>query len=316
VRRIVLVTFPDATLLDLVGPAEVFTGANRAHRGAERYELVVASATGGSVTASSGIAVDTLPLATVGGPVDTLMVVGGFGVDAAVGDAALREGIRRLAPLSRRLTSVCSGALLLADLGLLDGRRVTTHWARGEALARRYPDVRVDADRIYVRDGNVWTSAGVTAGMDLALALVEDDTSAAVAREVARWLVLFAQRPGGQAQFSTHLALPTSQRADVRAVLDIIAAEPAADLSVAALARRVGLSDRHLARCFRAETGTTVAAHVERSRIEEARRRLEASDAGTDAIARACGFGTVETFHRAFKRRTGITPGEHRARFA
>jgi transcriptional regulator GlxA family with amidase domain len=308
-------TYPGVTLLDVVGPAEVFCVATRL--GAEPgYELVVASAEGGSVPASSGLALDTRRLNSVRGVVDTLIVPGGLAARWPGHDERFLRSVRRLSERSRRVSSVCTGAFLLASAGLLDGRRATTHWAWCDAFARRYPSVRVEADRIFVRDGNVWTSAGITAGMDLALALVEDDHGAELAREVARWMVLFVQRPGGQTQFSTHLALPAAHRPDVRAVVDAITAEPGDDHSVAAMSRRAGMSERHLARLFRAETGTTVAQHVEEVRVEAARHWLEGGDMGLDAIARRCGFGTVETFHRAFKRRTGITPGEHRARFA
>jgi transcriptional regulator GlxA family with amidase domain len=314
-RRVVIVTYPGATLLDVVGPSEVFWVATRA--GAEPgYELVVASPEGGPAPAGSGLVLDTVPLSTIRGALDTLVVVGGLPARRPEQDPRLPDALRRLAPRCRRVTSVCTGAFLLAEAGLLDGRRATSHWAWCESLARRYPAVRVESDRIFVRDGDVWTSAGITAGMDLALALVEDDHGAELAREVARWMVLFVQRPGGQAQFSAHLELPVPRRADVRAVLDAIAAEPGADHSVAAVARRAGISERHLARLFRAETGSTVAQHVERVRVETARHLLESSAAGLEAVARRCGFGTVETFHRSFKRRTGITPGEHRARFA
>jgi transcriptional regulator GlxA family with amidase domain len=313
-RRVVMVTFPELTLLDLAGPAEVLHTANQV-AGAGCYEVVVASAAGGLMRASSGLSVETRRVASVRADVDTLMVVGGLGVHGATRDPATVAGVARLAARSRRVTSVCTGAFLLAAAGLLTGRRATTHWGRCRAFARRFPDVLLEPDRIFVRDGDVWTSAGVSAGMDLALALVEDDHGADLAREVARWLVLFMQRPGGQTQFSAHLDLPASHRPDVRAVLGTIAADPASDLSVGTLARQAGLSERHLARLFRAETGVTIADHVEDVRVEMARRLLETSDAALDAVGRLCGFGTVETFHRVFKRRTGITPGEHRARF-
>jgi transcriptional regulator GlxA family with amidase domain len=314
-RRIVVVAFPGVTLLDVVGPAEVFALATRCGA-APGYEVVVASARGGVVAAGSGLGLDTVAAGRVRGPIDTLVVAGGLPARQAARDDPLVRVVGRLAARSQRITSVCTGAFLLAQAGLLDGRQATSHWAWCGALARRHPAVDVVADRIFVRDGDVWTSAGITAGMDLALALVEDDHHADLAREVARWMVMFVQRPGGQAQFSTHLTLPPAHRPDVRAVLDAVAAAPGEDHTVAALARRAGMSERHLARLFRAETGTTVAHHVERVRVEAARHLLEGSDAGLDAVARRCGFGTVETFHRAFKRCTGITPGEHRARFA
>jgi transcriptional regulator GlxA family with amidase domain len=314
-RRVVMVTYPDTTLLDVAGPSEVFHTANELGA-AEPYELVVASSGGGSVRASSGLVLETRPIDTVRGPADTLMAVGGTGVRAAAADERLVAGVRRLALRCRRVTSVCTGTFLLAEAGLLAGRRVTTHWGRAAALGQRFPGLDIDPDRIYIRDGDVWTSAGVTAGIDLALALVEDDHGPDLAREVARWLVVFVQRPGGQGQFSGHVAVPAPRRDEVKGVLDAIAADPSADLSVAALARGAGLSERHLARMFRAETGTTVADHVEAVRVDAARRLLEDGGTGLGAVARRCGFGTVETFHRAFKRRTGITPGEHRARFA
>jgi transcriptional regulator GlxA family with amidase domain len=314
-RPVVMVTFPHTTLLDVVGPTEVFHTANEL-RTDEPYELVVASAAGGPVRASSGLVLDTVPIASVPGPVDTLMATGGAGVRAAARDAALVAGVARLAADARRVTSVCTGTFLLGAAGLLEGRRVTTHWGRAGALARQFPALDIDPDRIFIRDGSVWTSAGVTAGIDLALALVEDDLGPDLARDVARWLVVFVQRPGGQAQFSSHVAVPAPRRGEVRQVLDAIAADPSADLSVAALARRAGLSERHLARMFRAETGTTVGEHVEAVRVDAARRLLESDDTAIGVVARRCGFGTVETFHRAFKRRTGITPGEHRARFS
>jgi transcriptional regulator GlxA family with amidase domain len=314
-RTVAMVTFPHATLLDVVGPTEVFHTANQLGAD-EPYELVVASGAGGPVRASSGLVVDTVAVAEVAGPVDTLMATGGVGVQAAARDEELVTGVARLAGGARRVTSVCTGTFLLGAAGLLEGRRVTTHWGRAGALARQFPALDIDPDRIFIHDGSVWTSAGVTAGIDLALALVEDDHGPDLAREVARWLVVFVQRPGGQGQFSSHVAVAAPRRGEVRQVLDTIAADPAADLSVAALARGAGLSERHLARMFRAETGTTVAEHVESVRVDVARRLLESEDTSLGMVARRCGFGTVETFHRAFKRRTGITPGEHRARFA
>ncbi len=314
-RRVVMVTFADTTLLDVVGPSEVFHSANQLGAG-DPYDVTVVSAAGGPVRASSGLVLDTEAIGAVDGPVDTLMTTGGVGVRAAAADPVLVAGVARLAGQAQRVTSVCTGTFLLAAAGLLEGRRVTTHWGRAGALARQFPTLDIDPERIFIRDGSVWTSAGVTAGIDLALALVEDDHGPDLAREVARWLVVFVQRPGGQGQFSSHVAVPAPRRGDVREVLDTIAADPAADLSVAALARRAGLSERHLARTFRAETGTTVAEHVEAVRVEAARRMLEGGEEGLGVVARRCGFGTIETFHRAFKRRTGITPGEHRARFA
>jgi transcriptional regulator GlxA family with amidase domain len=204
---------------------------------------------------------------------------------------------------------------VLAAAGLLDGRRATTHWSECERLATLFPAVTVEADPIFVRDGDVWTSAGVTAGMDLALALVEDDLGADVAREVARWLVLFVQRPGGQAQFSAQLAAQRPERDALRDVTAWMVDHLAADLSVPALARRAGMSTRNFARVFHAELRTTPAAFVETTRLEAARRLLESTDRTIDDIARACGFGTVETMHRTFKRTVRVTPGDYRRHF-
>jgi transcriptional regulator GlxA family with amidase domain len=211
---------------------------------------------------------------------------------------------------------VCSGSFLLAAAGLLDGRRATMHWSASERLRRAFPAVAVEDDPIFVRDGAVWTSAGVTAGIDLALALVEDDHGAAVARAVAKQLVVFVQRPGGQAQFSTQLAAQRPTRDPVREVLAYIADHLDGDLSLGTLADRAALSERHFSRVFRAETGMTVAGYVEAARIEAAQRLLESTADGLDRIARTCGFGTVETMHRTFNRTVRVTPGEYRRHFS
>jgi transcriptional regulator GlxA family with amidase domain len=233
-----------------------------------------------------------------------------------VRDEALLAWIVRAARRSRRVSSVCSGAYLLAAAGLLDGRRATTHWSECDRLASFFPAVTVEADPIFVRDGNMWTSAGVTAGMDLALALVEDDLGADAARQVARWLVLFVQRPGGQSQFSAQLAAQQPERDAFREVMAWMTDHLTADLSVAALAERAGMSTRNFARQFRDEVGTTPATYVETIRVEAARRLLESTDRTIDDIARACGFGTVETMHRTFKRNVRVTPGEYRRHFS
>jgi transcriptional regulator GlxA family with amidase domain len=211
---------------------------------------------------------------------------------------------------------VCTGAFVLAEAGLLVGRRATTHWASADALARRHPAVEVDPTPIFVRDGPVWTSAGVTAGMDLALALVAEDAGPEHAREVARWLVLYLQRPGGQAQFSAHLDGPLARRPALQDLQAWMAEHLDEDLSVASLARRAAMSERHFARRFRAETGATPAEAVERLRTEAACRLLETTDDPIEVVARRCGFGTVETLYRAFRRRHGTTPARHRAFFS
>jgi transcriptional regulator GlxA family with amidase domain len=315
VRRVVIVTFPDAQVLDVTGPAEVFAVADRL--GDERvYEVVLASQRGGPVATTSGIELATRALGSLRGPVDTVVVAGGLGSRAAIRDRALLGSVRRLAGRSRRVASVCTGAFVLAEAGLLDGRRVTTHWASAGALARRHPAVTVDPQPIFVRDGDVWTSAGVTAGMDLALALVADDLGPERAREVARWLVLYLQRPGGQAQFSAHLDGQVTRPGPLQDLQAWMAEHLDEDLGVAALARRAAMSERHFARRFREEVGTTPAEHVERLRTEAACRLLETTDDPIEVVARRCGFGTVETLYRAFRRRHGTTPARHRAFFA
>jgi transcriptional regulator GlxA family with amidase domain len=265
---------------------------------------------------SSGLeVVARTSLARVRGPIDTLIVAGGIGSRRLVQDARFIAAIRRLAARSRRVASVCTGALLLAEAGLLDGRRATTHWGFCEALAERYPRVQVDPDPIFVRDGDVYTSAGVTAGMDLALALVEDDLGREIALTVARWLVLFVKRPGGQSQFSAQLEGQLAERRPLRELQSFVAENPGADLSVEALAARAGMSPRHFARVFTAEVGVTPARFVERTRVEAARRRLEETDDGVEAIATAIGFGTAETMRRAFLRGIQVAPGAYRSRF-
>lgn len=317
-RRVVIVAYPDIQILDVTGPAEVFATATRFGDpdAAPRYEVELVSPDGGIVTSSGGIALNAhRALADTTGPIDTLVVAGGTGTEQAVRDDELTAWIREAATRSRRITSVCSGAFLLAVAGLLDGRRATTHWSECTTLADWFPAVTVEADRVYVHDGPVWTSAGVTAGMDLALALVEDDHGREAALEVARWLVLFLHRPGGQSQFSAPLRAQLAERPTLRDLQTWIVAHPDADLSVPALAARAHMSTRNFARTFRRELGVTPGDYVESIRMEAARRLLEAGDLGLEAIASACGFGTVETMHRAFKRTVHVTPGQYRRHF-
>jgi transcriptional regulator GlxA family with amidase domain len=306
---VVIVAYDGFQSLDLTGPAEVFTIAG--------WPVRIVTTDGAPVRSSSGITI--IPdgdLASVRGPIDVLMVVGGEGTPSAMTDTALLAWLRRAAKRSARVTSVCSGAFVLAEAGLLDGKRATTHWSVCDTLARRYPTVDVDPDPIYVRDGDTWTSAGVTAGMDLALALVEEDLGRDVALAIARRLVLFLRRPGNQSQFSAQLSQQGADRDVLRDVQHHIAVHPGDDLSVDALAARAAMSPRHFARCFRDETGTTPARFVEAARIESARRRLEESSDSIDTIARACGFGTAETMRRAFVRVLHVAPTEYRRRFA
>jgi transcriptional regulator GlxA family with amidase domain len=313
-RRVVLVAFPGLQALDLVGPAEVFAAAALA--APPGYVIAVAAPTDRPLRTSSGLTLtpDT-ELNAEDGSMDTLIVCGGAGVVAALDDAALMAWLPRAAGRARRVASVCNGAFLLAAAALLDGRRATTHWAACDELARRHPEVAVERDAIFVRDGDVYTSAGVTAGMDLALALVEEDLGPAVSRQIARQLVLFLRRPGGQSQFSSHLAAGPAERPPLRELQGWIADHLADDLSVPALAARAHMSPRNFARAFRRETSLTPAAYVGAVRLEHARMALEEGDEPIDAVARRCGFGTVETMRRAFRRRLHVAPSDYRTRF-
>jgi transcriptional regulator GlxA family with amidase domain len=312
-RRIVIVAFPDVQSLDVTGPAEVFATAARI--GHADY-AVQAVASGGEPTDTvAGLTLLPRPLSAARGRIDTLIVAGGPGTDAAARDARLIDWIRGAAGRSRRVASVCTGAFLLAEAGLLDGRRATTHWASCDYLQRRHPEVEVDPDPIFVRDGDVWSSAGVTAGIDLALALLEQDAGPEAARDVARWLVLFLQRPGGQAQFSAQLRRPVAERDPLRELQAWLPAHLDEDLSIAALAARACMSPRNFARAFRREVGTTPAAYVADLRVERARAELESGDRPIEDVARRCGFGTVETLRRTFHRRLRVAPADYRARF-
>jgi transcriptional regulator GlxA family with amidase domain len=249
-------------------------------------------------------------------PIDTLLVTGGPGVAVAEQDEPLIRWLRDAAGRSRRVASVCNGAFLLARAGILDGRRATTHWAACKELRQRYPRVTVEEDPIFVQDGCVWTSAGVTAGMDLALALVEEDLGRAVALEIARWLVLFMKRPGGQSQFSAHLAGQRPKNGSLRDVASWIQANLGADLRVETLADRACMSTRNFSRAFQREVGMTPAKYVETARVEAARLVLADATDGVDAVAGRCGFRTAETMRRAFHRHLGIGPADYRARFS
>jgi transcriptional regulator GlxA family with amidase domain len=317
---VVLLAYPDCQSLDVTGPFEVFAMAHEAVTEAgladPGYALALAGPEAGPMRCSSGLGlVADASWRSLRGPIDTFLVAGGAGVREMLGDEALVRFVARLEARTRRIASVCSGSFLLAQAGLLDGRTATTHWANLEQLAAAFPAVDVDPDRIFVRDGPIITSAGVTAGMDMALALVEEDCGREVALQVARRLVLFLKRPGGQSQFSTQLSQQLAERAPLRELQAWIAANPEADLSVEALARRVAMSSRNFARVFARETGVTPARYVERARVEVARRRLEESQAGVEAVAVECGFGSLETLRRAFLRNLNVTPQDYRVRF-
>jgi transcriptional regulator GlxA family with amidase domain len=314
VERIVLVVVYDGVrLLDVTGPLEVFAVANEQ---GGRYRSLLASPNGRDVVANTGtrLGVD-VDLSAADARGATLVVPGGPNWLHTISDAGLLAEIRRLSGQSARTASVCAGAFALAAAGLLDGRRATTHWELADQLAVRFPAVRVDSDAIFVQDGPVITSAGVTSGIDLALALVEADLGAETARLVAKQLVVFLQRPGGQSQFSVRLTAGQARHDQVRKLLDSITVDPAGDHSLGALSARAGISQRHLTRLFNDEVGMTPARFVEKVRVEAAQHLLEATTDPLDVIARRTGLGTPETLRRAFTRVLGISPGSYRNRF-
>jgi transcriptional regulator GlxA family with amidase domain len=313
-HRVVIVAFPKVQTLDVNGPAEVFSTATQLSD-RDGYSVEVVAPRPGPLPTSSVAIYPDRTIDQCKGPIDTLVVAGGRGVQAAVHDEKLVAWVRSAARRSRRVTSVCTGAFLLAEAGLLEGRRATTHWASCSVLADRHPEIEVESDPIFVRDGNVITSAGVTAGMDLALALVEEDLGRDVALETARWLVVFVKRPGGQAQFSAQLEAQMADRQPLRELQQWLPDHLDEDLSVPALAHRAAMSERNFARAFRDETGMTPAAYVEAARVERARIFLDSGDLPVETIARQTGFGTVETMRRAFRRRVGVSPAGYRSRF-
>ncbi|WP_043639039.1 GlxA family transcriptional regulator [Nonomuraea candida] len=314
-RRILIVVFPGFQLLDMAGPADVFgTASLLLGEAGYRVELV-APGEGGAVTAANGVTVTAAPLGEVTGAIDTLLVAGGLAVPGHLGDRELIDGIVRLAASARRVASVCNGAFLLAEAGLLERRRATTHWLVAGELKSRYAGVEVDADPLYIEDGHVWTSAGVLSGVDLALALVARDHGHGVAGSVARGLVVYLHRPGGQSQFSMPMRAMTPRREPLRELQAYIDANPGADLSVPALAARAGMSERHFSRVFTEQTGLSPGRYVELSRADTARRLLEVTSLPLDAVARESGLGTPETLYRVFRRHWRVSPGDHRRRF-
>ncbi|MGV9268886.1 GlxA family transcriptional regulator [Kitasatospora sp. NPDC003701] len=319
-HRVVIAVFPDVDLLDVTGPAEVFALANRETDGRAGYEVRLAGPEAGPVVTSAGVRlVADLSFAEVGGAVDTLLVPGAVdlhpdGPVARVDDTVV-EWVKATAPHARRIASVCVGAHLLAAAGLLDGRRATTHWSTAAQLASEHPQVRVDADPIFVRSGRVWTGAGISTCMDLALALVAEDHGEDLALAVARQLVMYLRRQGGQSQFSVPLSRPAPARRDIDELRVFITEHLDEDLSASVLAGRMCLSERHFARVFRQETGTSPAAYVEAARVEAARRLLETTDQPLEQIAAATGVGSVETLHRAFRKQINTTPASYRRRF-
>jgi transcriptional regulator GlxA family with amidase domain len=303
-HRTVLLVFPGFQLLDAAGPAAAFEVAAGYAKG--HYTQQVVAVQPGLVTSSSGIAwhASALPRCT---EVDTLVVAGGDGVDAALADARTRRFVQRCAARGARVASVCSGSLLLASTGLLDGRSATTHWSRSRQFRERFPGVRLEADRIFVKDGPFWTSAGITAGIDLALAMIASDLGHAVARKVARHLVVYYRRPGGQSQFSALLEMDHAS-GRFNPLLDHVRRHLAQRHGVDDLAAQACMSPRHFARAFRAETGITPAKAVERLRVEAARASLESGANSVQRVAADCGFGDPERMRRSFIRLLGVPP--------
>ncbi|MDG4663597.1 helix-turn-helix domain-containing protein [Mycobacterium sp. 236(2023)] len=320
VRTVLIAGFEGVQALDMVGPFEVFTGATlfATTQGlGDGYAVRVVSVGGAPVSTGTGLTLVAEPLPDPGEPVDTVVLPGGFGTEMARKDDALIDWITAVASRARRVVSVCSGALLAAQAGLLDGCVATTHWAYAPALAAAFPSVTVDPDPIFVRSSEkVWTAAGVTAGIDLALSLVEDDYGTETAQTVARYLVMYLRRPGGQTQFAAPVWMPRARRTPIRDVQEAIESEPGGAHSVSELARRASMSPRHFTRVFTDEVGEAPGAYVERVRTEAARRQLEETDDTVTVIAVRCGFGSSETLRRNFVRRLGISPDQYRKTFA
>jgi transcriptional regulator GlxA family with amidase domain len=310
-RVVVIVVFDGVKLLDAAGPAEVFAEANRF--GAD-YQLKIASVDGRDVMTSIGTTFSVTDHIASIESADTVLVAGGDGLIGRPIDPALVNALRDMPSKTRRLASICTGSFILASAGLLSGRRATTHWRHARLLARAFPDVVVEPDAIFVRDRNVLTSAGVSAGIDLALALVEEDHGADLVRDVARSLVVYLKRAGGQSQFSVLVEADPPPQSALRAVVDSIAGNPAADHSVKSLAARASLSSRQLTRLFQSELGTTPAQYVETVRVDAARAALDAGRSVTDT-ANLAGFGSAETLRRVFVNSLGVSPKAYRDRF-
>jgi len=317
-RRVVLFAFEDAQLLDITGPLQILAAVNDERPGA--YEIAIAAREKGELRTSSGIrliadASYVKPPKNFLSNIDTLMVAGGEGTEAATRDRELIAAIRTTAPKARRVASVCSGAFLLAIAGLLKNKRATTHWNVAHLLARNFPDTKVDPDAIFIRDGKIWSSAGITAGMDLALALVREDFGDEMALKIARRHVMFLMRPGGQSQFSAHLAPEAYPQARLTSLLRWIPENISADLDIAALAARANMSERSFARIFKHETGETPAHYVERMRLDGARRLLAGSALPVASVASRSGFGSEERMRRVFQRHLKVSPSNFRERF-
>ncbi len=320
-KRIAMLAFPNAQILDVTGPLEVFSRTSRWLRDHGKhadhvYQVEIIGLRRGWFRTSSGLRLYAdHGIAEVGHGIDTLLIAGGVGVESHRSHAPLLRWIRRQSALVRRLASICTGAFLLAEAGLLTGRRATTHWNHCSDLSRDFPEIQVEPDTIFIRQGSLYTSAGVTAGMDLALAMVEEDFGRDVALAAARELVMFLKRPGGQAQFSAQLSVQLAEREPLRDLQSYIIDHPDSDLSIARLARRVAMSPRNFARVFAQEVGSTPARFVASVRVETARRLLEETSDPLESVCAKSGLGTTESMRRAFLRTLGVPPGRYRERF-
>jgi transcriptional regulator GlxA family with amidase domain len=314
-RHIVVLVYPDVMAMDVCGPMEAFAMANFLAN-QSLYRLSTAAVTADPVRTSLGFCiVPNYALADLKDPIDTLLIAGGDGQAAASRDRMLTDWLREAAPRARRHGSICTGAFPLAASGLLDGKRATTHWAVAPLLARDFPSTTVEVDSIFVRDGRTYTSAGISAGIDLALALIEEDHGQTLALNVARNMVVFLKRPGGQSQFSTHLQAQFSSTPSIRKAQEWALAHLSDDLSAKALASRVGMSERNFRRLFVEELRETPRKYVERIRLEAARREIEDTAIPVQTVAKRCGFGTVPGLRRVFMHHLGVTPQQYRARF-
>ncbi len=319
-RRVVMVVYPDAHILDVVGPLEVLTGAKLfLPEGTQPYDVHVVAHEAGRISTTSGLNIEAdqsfKDAACDTRTIDTLMIAGGHGTVQALEDKALLDFVSLAAARANRVVSICTGAMILAEIGLLNGKRATTHWWWCPILSQKYPDVRVEVDAIYVRDGNIWTSAGVTTGMDLALSLVEMDWGHDIALQVARYNVMYMMRPGGQSQFSAHLVAQKAEDPVINDTLTYVLGHLSEGLTVTELAARAAMSERTFARKFKDETGMTPAAYVEAARVQAARVELEQSDTGVEQIAVQTGFQSAERMRRAFQRHVGVSASDYRERF-
>ena len=319
-KNVVMVAYPAAHILDVVGPLEVLTGASLfLPEGSAPYRTSLVNGDGKTVSTTSGLALQANHSFSQARKaihqIDTLIISGGHGTSDALRDPKLMEYVAHAAGQARRIVSICTGAMILAELGLLNGRRATTHWWWCPILTQRYPEVRIEPDSIFVRDGNIWTSAGVTAGMDLALALLNEDWGHDIALQVARYNVMYMMRPGGQTQFSASLVAQSADDSQIADTLDYVLCNVGADLTVTALAARACMSERSFVRKFKHETNMTPAQYVEAARLQTARVALEQTETPVEQIALASGFGSAERMRRVFQRHLGVSATDYRQRF-